>query len=165
MSRAKVTLSLIFLAGLLTLPMTSCGRQTEGERCDPENGDQDCDSGLVCRLASELRNARQDMVDRCCPENKDDYNVSSCAPKTGGTGDGDGDGDMGGGGNGGAGGADNGTGGSDSGSEAGAPCNYTSDCKEPLVCGVTGQCQIECQTDRDCESGLECNDEGSCVPQ
>src|SRR5690606_11588451 len=96
MNRAKVTLSLIFLAGLMTLPLTGCSRQQEGERCDLDNADDDCNGSLVCTDAGKLRGAPADGVSRCCPDNLNHYNDSRCAPKQGRTGDGGGMGGAGG---------------------------------------------------------------------
>jgi hypothetical protein len=47
-----------------------CGKQGEGERCDPANGSLDCDTGLVCRDATELGlGAQGDLrgAALCCP--------------------------------------------------------------------------------------------------
>jgi hypothetical protein len=44
--------------------MPGCSQQGEGERCDlAKNGDADCDAGLVCVPAQQLRNH---ATDRCC---------------------------------------------------------------------------------------------------
>ncbi len=163
MNRAKVTLSLIFLAGLMTLPLSGCQRQQQGERCDLDNADDDCDQGddLVCTDSAKLREG-DDKVSRCCPEDLKDSSDSRCAPKQGGTGDGDGDSGLG--GNGGADGS-SGTGGSGMGgddstvglNDEGEPCNFDSDCLVNLVCGPAARCQIECKQDRDCAEGKTCD--------
>ena len=71
-----------------------CSRQGEGERCDlrKAGGDGDCDSGLVCKLCTELQDG---TTDRCCPPGTQ-YSDSRCQPGssntcgtgTGGTGTG-----------------------------------------------------------------------------
>ncbi|MGE0790624.1 MAG: hypothetical protein AB7S26_33405 [Sandaracinaceae bacterium] len=35
-------------------------------------------------------------------------------------------------------------------------CIYDSDCPEPLVCGSTQQCELECREDRDCDAPRHC---------
>ncbi len=163
MNRAKVTLSLIFLAGLMTLPLSGCQRQQEGERCDLENADDDCDRGddLVCTDSAKLRDATIDKVSRCCPEDLKDYGDARCAPKQGGTGDGDSSNGGAGGasGSGGSGSGGNGSGGNGSGGSdiSDKECNFNSDCAENLICGPTGYCQIECKQDRDCVGGKSCD--------
>lgn len=52
---------------LLAASMPGCSQQGEGERCDlAKNGDADCDSGLVCVPAAQLRHGE---TDRCCKPN------------------------------------------------------------------------------------------------
>jgi hypothetical protein len=48
---------------------TACSNQGEGERCEIENGDEDCDTsaGLICWPETQLRNASSD---RCCPADR-----------------------------------------------------------------------------------------------
>jgi hypothetical protein len=56
-----------------------CTRQAEGERCDAEwAGDQDCESGLICKACGSLADV---TVDRCCPPG-DAYGVAECRPST-----------------------------------------------------------------------------------
>jgi hypothetical protein len=56
-----------------------CSRQAEGERCDAEwAGDQDCDSGLVCKACGELDDH---IVDRCCPADGT-FSVAECRPSS-----------------------------------------------------------------------------------
>lgn len=144
-------------SGALLAP--GCARQNEGERCSRDNGDNDCDGDLVCRSASELKNG-EDGVSRCCPE--DDAETPEddrCRLRTGVTGTGGGSG-LGGQGQGGEGGSTQ----SDGDTDLGAACDYTSECKEPLVCGPQGRCQHECQTDRDCAEGNSCTLQRTCEP-
>jgi hypothetical protein len=47
-----------------------CSKQGEGERCDPANANLDCESGLVCRDASDLGlGSESDLSGAalCCP--------------------------------------------------------------------------------------------------
>ena len=46
--------------------------------------------------------------------------------------------------------------------EGETPCERTSDCEAPLVCGPTGWCMVECVAHRDCYRGELCV-EGVCV--
>ncbi len=148
-----------FIVGAL---VSSCSKQSEGDRCDVLNNDEDCDGGLECVAASELLNSE---ADRCCPPEGDRVSDSSCRRRTGSVGA-----------TGGAGGADA-TGGS-AGAMAGAAgsltggmggegqtvtCRYRSDCPEGQDCGPDGHCQPQCQSDRDCFPGQLCNDTGACV--
>jgi hypothetical protein len=58
----------------------ACGEQGEGERCDLDNGDSDCESGLVCTPASDLiRVAGGDSPGAalCCPA-QGQASVSAC---------------------------------------------------------------------------------------
>lgn len=63
------------LAGALCC--SACGRQSEGERCDPNNASLDCDEGLECKLASEL-NIEGRGVGLCCPPDGVTPNVNAC---------------------------------------------------------------------------------------
>lgn len=132
-----------------------CSHQNEGERCSLLNGNLDCDEGLLCIPAGNLRGGDDD-VDRCCPSGGDAITDSRCAPRIGGSGD-DGNGS----------GSEGGAGGQapDDGPAQGLgdACQYTSDCVLPLVCGPTGECQYECQNDRDCTGGEVCSAELTCV--
>lgn len=49
---------------LAAVAPASCGKQGEGERCTVENGNEDCDTGLVCVSGAELGQSS----DVCCPE-------------------------------------------------------------------------------------------------
>jgi hypothetical protein len=52
------------LVSLLAASMPGCSQQGEGERCDlAKNGNADCDSGLSCVPAQQLR---IHATDRCC---------------------------------------------------------------------------------------------------
>jgi hypothetical protein len=151
-----------------------CSRQSEGERCSLENGDEDCDSGLVCTPASELQQGQQDEVDRCCPP---DGGTGDCTPRGAVSGSGGGNG-LGGEGNEGGAGAEGNVGDTctenddcvdplvcSSGECAQPPaCVYNSDCLTPLVC-VSGECRPECIQDRDCTAGFVCSADQICVAE
>ncbi|NUP12145.1 MAG: hypothetical protein HOW73_39365, partial [Polyangiaceae bacterium] len=90
-------LLLVFVAAL-----SACPSQSEGERCNAENGNEDCSEGLECKSSRELgRNA-----DICCPPGDSNSESPECIPageSTGGNGTGgNGTGANGGGGAGGA---------------------------------------------------------------
>jgi hypothetical protein len=54
-----------FASALALLSMPGCSQQGEGERCDAvKNGNDDCESGLVCVSHSLLLDQ---VTDRCCP--------------------------------------------------------------------------------------------------
>jgi hypothetical protein len=84
--RSAALFVLCSAATLLSLP--GCSEQGEGERCDSaKNGNNDCDSGLICVPAAELR---VQTADRCCPadlvstDSRCDRNTGNAG--TGGTG-------------------------------------------------------------------------------
>jgi len=100
--RSAAVFAAIFAVAVASMP--GCSQQSEGERCDlVKNGDDDCDSGLVCVDGHTLLDQ---VTDRCCLPNKA-VNDKRCTPVgvtgTGGTGGGtngggDSDSDAGGGG-------------------------------------------------------------------
>jgi hypothetical protein len=47
----KTTVWAVMLAAAASL---SCAKQGEGERCDPNSGNLDCESGLICRSGEQL---------------------------------------------------------------------------------------------------------------
>jgi hypothetical protein len=61
------------LGGLFAL--AACSDYAEGDRCQAENGNDDCQTGLVCLAATNkafnggvgLVNAPYNTSDRCCP--------------------------------------------------------------------------------------------------
>ncbi|MGE5789160.1 MAG: hypothetical protein ACM3ZE_31515 [Myxococcales bacterium] len=64
---------LIPYAFVTLLMVAACSRQGEGERCLTSNGDSDCEPGLVCTAASNLREydpqkPNDYIADRCCPD-------------------------------------------------------------------------------------------------
>jgi hypothetical protein len=53
-----------------------CAKQAEGERCDLNNGDLDCDTGLVCRGEANL-SIKGRGIALCCPA-VGDTKVDAC---------------------------------------------------------------------------------------
>lgn len=84
------------LGGFVTL--AACSNQGEGDRCQAENGNEDCQTGLVCLPATVkpvdnggtgLVNPPYNNSDRCCPPDRAKANHPACVPlNTSATGDG-----------------------------------------------------------------------------
>jgi hypothetical protein len=73
------------LGGIATL--TACSEQAEGDRCQVENGNEDCAAGLVCLASSASKgfnggqgfvNAPYNSSDRCCPLNRETATHPAC---------------------------------------------------------------------------------------
>jgi hypothetical protein len=63
----------------LTFLAAACGKQSEGERCDLNSGNLDCDTGLICRSADQLSIAdRSRGVALCCPPDGVAPGVDAC---------------------------------------------------------------------------------------
>jgi hypothetical protein len=58
---------------------TACSKQGEGERCDPNSGSLDCESGLICRSADQLSITQTRGVALCCPPDGVPPSVSACS--------------------------------------------------------------------------------------
>jgi hypothetical protein len=69
---------LIPLSALL-LSLVGCPSQNEGERCNIENGNDDCAEGLVCKSSRDLGG----NADICCPDGASEN--PECIPGSGGT--------------------------------------------------------------------------------
>jgi hypothetical protein len=64
----------------LALLATACSKQGEGERCDPNSGSLDCESGLICRSADQLNITEQARgVALCCPPVGVAPSVNACS--------------------------------------------------------------------------------------
>lgn len=63
--RPSLLVALLALFGGIGLSLGSiaCSNQGEGARCEIENGDDDCQEGLVCTTAEQLGG----NADICCP--------------------------------------------------------------------------------------------------
>lgn len=70
--RSKLAVPAWLLGVLLCI---ACGRQAKGERCDPDNFNDDCESGLVCLSAAQLSQVEEGAI--CCPESRDGVGVCS----------------------------------------------------------------------------------------
>lgn len=57
-----------------------CSNQGEGEPCSRNNGNEDCESGLVCTSKERLRS----NSDLCCPPEPKLPSVAACTPGAGG---------------------------------------------------------------------------------
>jgi hypothetical protein len=58
----------------------ACSKQGEGERCDPNSGPLDCDTGLICRTADQLNiSTGQRGVALCCPPDDVVPSVNACS--------------------------------------------------------------------------------------
>jgi hypothetical protein len=58
---------------LCTLLGVACSKQGEGERCDTNSGNLDCESGLICRGEAQERG-----VALCCPPDDTQATVDAC---------------------------------------------------------------------------------------
>jgi hypothetical protein len=82
--RSAAVFAAIFAVAVASMP--GCSQQGEGERCDyAKNGNDDCDSGLVCIAARELLDQ---ATDRCCLQNRAVNDKRCTAAGTTGTGTG-----------------------------------------------------------------------------
>jgi hypothetical protein len=92
MSRSSTCLA--FLVSCL-FASSACSNQPEGGRCDTTNGNDDCETGLVCTPASKLNIGTKPghaTSALCCPDQRDLTRqpieacfAASSAPSTGGT--------------------------------------------------------------------------------
>ena len=71
--RAAVAWSLVLLGA------AACGESSEGESCDPANGNADCESGLVCTPAHAVK-ATEPV---CCPRAPTAPSVEACRSEVG----------------------------------------------------------------------------------
>lgn len=62
---------------LTPLAFTSCSQSAEGESCEIENGNDDCEEGLICRGPWEV-NSKEPV---CCPRPPTKPSSSACEPK------------------------------------------------------------------------------------
>jgi hypothetical protein len=70
----------IHLSGALSCLMflAACGKQAEGERCDLNSGNLDCDTGLVCRSGDQASIVSGRGVALCCPPEGVTPSVNAC---------------------------------------------------------------------------------------
>ena len=98
MSRARrIRFVGILMASLVggVVTLAACSNQGEGDRCQAENGNDDCQSGLVCLAATQksfnggdgrLVNPPYNNSDRCCPADRSQATHPACAVPTNPTG-------------------------------------------------------------------------------
>lgn len=63
------TIAVLGLTGVM-----ACSNQGEGERCDPDNNNEDCASGLTCQ---KIQGQESPL---CCPPPPNPATVSACIP-------------------------------------------------------------------------------------
>jgi hypothetical protein len=74
--RLLATLALLGL-GVAVLGQAGCSNQSEGQRCSVENGNDDCQDGLICK-SKDLLNGAQDSL--CCPADSKAAVAPACRP-------------------------------------------------------------------------------------
>jgi hypothetical protein len=78
----------------LMFAAAACSNQSEGDRCEFDNGNDDCQDGLICIPATPRQGAPYTVnpqyanSDRCCPPDQHQATHPACLPNTG-TGGGD----------------------------------------------------------------------------
>jgi hypothetical protein len=61
------------------LAFAGCSKQGQGERCDQNNGNLDCEGDLVCKGEAQLSLQGQTRgVGLCCPAGSDQNTVEAC---------------------------------------------------------------------------------------
>ncbi len=78
----------VVMASLLGVfaALAACSNQGEGDRCQAENGNDDCQDGLMCLAATQkpfgsgsgLVNPPFNNSDRCCPPNRNTATHPAC---------------------------------------------------------------------------------------
>jgi hypothetical protein len=69
--------ALVVFSFFAPLAFASCSHSAEGESCEVENGNDDCDEGLICRGPWEI-NSKEPV---CCPRPPAKPSSSACEPK------------------------------------------------------------------------------------
>lgn len=100
---------LAFVLGSSGALVAACSNQSIGQRCDVNNGNDDCENGLICMTHDTLGSDS----DLCCPPTGTDPSHPECTPKSSGGGGSGGSGGTGGSGGSGGTGGSGGSGGSD----------------------------------------------------
>ncbi|HVH43143.1 MAG TPA: hypothetical protein VM925_12400 [Labilithrix sp.] len=77
------------VVGVFVAIAVACSNQGEGERCNVDNGNDDCktDEGLICYRAALLRDTRDYAPDRCCPSDPSKATHPLCKSPVSGLGD------------------------------------------------------------------------------
>jgi len=71
-TRSRLGFSLVATLALAAFA-GACSNQGEGERCDKDNGNLDCQSGLICRRIGAAK------YDLCCPTADQTPSVPACS--------------------------------------------------------------------------------------
>lgn len=61
---------------------SACSNNGEGERCQADNGNEDCADGLTCIPRGQLV-VPYNSADRCCPFDRATATTQACKPGTG----------------------------------------------------------------------------------
>ena len=75
----KKVIRATFCAALACL---ACAKQAEGERCDTNSDDLDCESGLICRSSDQLSIEGRGVA-LCCPPDGVPPSVDACRAGSG----------------------------------------------------------------------------------
>ncbi len=82
MIRPRSLVAMLASAAALSLAPPGCSDYAEGDRCDANNGDDDCAAGLKCTKVAQTNGNNSDL---CCPADGV-ATVPACVPGTGGGG-------------------------------------------------------------------------------
>lgn len=66
-TKVAAVVTTLTIAGWLAL--SACSNNAEGERCQVNNNNDDCENGLLCLAASQV-NPSYNGSDRCCPADR-----------------------------------------------------------------------------------------------
>ena len=67
-----------FLPLLCLALLAACSKQGQGERCDLNSGNNDCEADLICRSAEQLSITGGRGVALCCPPDDVEPSVDAC---------------------------------------------------------------------------------------
>lgn len=82
--RIAVSFALSAVVSLLGL-VVACSNANEGERCQIDNGNDDCKDGLVCTRSTDLplppnfQGTVPEKEGRCCPQDRSKSTTAECA--------------------------------------------------------------------------------------
>jgi hypothetical protein len=85
-TRHSIALAVASLAAGMIAAFPGCSSQGEGERCSvlsDNNGNDDCQDGLICVAAAQL-NGAGNTTDRCCPPDRTTATTVACQLPSGG---------------------------------------------------------------------------------
>jgi hypothetical protein len=85
MTRLRFVLTAAAALASASSVLPACSNQGEGERCDLQadnNGNDDCNSGLVCTAKAVL--GLNPKTDLCCPQDRTQATTPQCAINQGG---------------------------------------------------------------------------------